>query len=146
MPTFRPGKPAWILSQQANQSFPAGAVQDVAWDDLIHFEDVQLLGGGTEVWVDRPGLYLVGVQVTRNATATASPVTVRLRQAGVTLLLNQTVSSANAMTAPLTRLIHMNDVEPLVVNATLHTLLAATTAAPSTEFWGVRVGPVRWVG
>lgn len=143
MPVFRPGKPFWILSQSANQTVVGGSTTDLEWDDVIA-EDGDFSLSATTVTVELPGLYLLGWQVTRVATATASPMVVRLRQAGATLLLNQGINTANAHTLTGTRLLWLPAADDLVINVTLHNTLTTTTSAPSTEWWGVRVGPVRW--
>lgn len=143
MPAFRSGKPSWILSQTANQTIAAGGAVDLVWTDTI-WEDPVVFDGTSTITVDRPGLYLIGTHVTRAAAATGSPITVRIRQDGVTIVLNQTSSVAGTLSVPLTRLVHCPAGSQFVINVTFHATLSTTTSAPSTEFWGARIGPDRW--
>lgn len=143
MPAFRSGKPSWILSQLANQTIAAAGAVDLIWTDTI-WEDPVVFDGTSTVTVDRPGLYLIGAHVTRAAAASGSPITVRLRQNGVTIVLSQSSSVAGTLTVECHRLLKCSAGDQLVVNVTFHATLSTTTSAPSTEFWGARVGPERW--
>lgn len=143
MPVFRPGKPSWVLGQSAGQLITAGSTTDLQWD-VVDWEDPDVFDGVSAVSVDRPGLYLIGTHVTRAAAATASPITVRLRLNGTTWVLNQTANVSGTVSVPLVAMKKLVAGDQVLVNVTLHNTTNQSTSAPSTEFWGARIGPERW--
>lgn len=143
MADFRSAKPSWVLGQSAGQTIGAGAATDLIWD-VVDWQDPAVFDGVSTITVDRPGLYLIGAHITRAAAATASPLTVRLRLNGTTWVLNQAANTANAVSVPVTALKKLAAGDQVLVNATLHNTVAQATSAPSTEFWGARIGPERW--
>ena len=143
MPAFRAGKPSWVLGQSAGQSIGAGAAADLVWD-VVDWQDPVIFDGTSTVTVDRPGLYLIGAHVTRVAGGTAGVPVVRLRLNGVTWVLNNGLNTAAAVSLPVTAMKKLEAGDQVLVNVSFSLVSAVATSAPSTEFWGSRIGPERW--
>lgn len=140
---FRSGKPAWVLGQSAGQSIPAGSATDLVWD-VIDWQDPEIFDGSSAITVDRPGLYLIGAHVTRVAGGTAGVPVVRLRLNGVTWVLNNAITTAGAVSVPCIAMRKLEAGDVLTVNVSFSAASAVATSAPSTEWWGARIGPERW--
>lgn len=142
MPAFRPGKPSWILGQSVPQVV-LGLTVDLVWD-VIEWEDPPLFDGTSTVIIDRPGLYLVGCNVTKGAAGSPGVPVVRIRRNGVTEVLNQQLNTAATLTMSLWRLLKCAEGDALLINVSFHATLPVSTSPGSTEFYGSRIGPERW--
>lgn len=143
MPAFRSGKPSWVLGQSVGQSIAAGGAVDLVWD-VVDWESPVIFDGTSTITVDRPGLYLIGAHVTRVAGGTAGVPVVRLRLNGSTWVLNNALSTAAAVSVPVTAMKKLDAGDQVLVNVSFSNVSAVATSPASTEFWGARIGPERW--
>lgn len=143
MSLFRSGKPSFRATQSLSQVIAAGAVT-LQFDTVEFEEPAGLWDGVSNFTVDRPGLYLLGVQAGRLAVATSSTVIVRARIGINTRQSFQTVTSTSGIVGQTIVLTHLDAGDVFSGNVTFHPTLASATIATQTQIWAARVGPKRW--
>lgn len=142
MPDFRSSKPGFRVTQPSAQSIAAGA-QDLEFPTVV-FEDPAGWDGTSLYVVDRPGLYLIGVQAGRAAVASSSTIIVRARVNGSTVQSFQSLSTTAGVVAMVTVPVHLEAGDEIGGQVTFHPSLAADTIPAQTQLWGLRLGPKRW--
>lgn len=142
MPEFRSGKPAFRATQTVAQAIAAG-VQTLTFDAL-DYEDPASWDGTSVYTVERPGLYLCGVQAGRTAVGSSSTIIVRLIAQATAQFSFQSLSTTAGVVAGTVVPIHLEEGDTISANVTFHPTLASATIPAQTHLWAVRVGPKRW--
>lgn len=142
MPSFRVGKPRLRLELAANVVLAAG-FQLVPWD-LVVFDDVGGYDGAGTYTFDRPGLWLFGSQLRRDAVASSSNVFGRSMLNGVLDYSSPDISTTAAQARHFGGLVQVEEGDTYRIEVRLHTTLAATLTAGTSWWWMTRIGPERW--
>lgn len=143
MPAFRSAKPSFRVKQTVAQNVAPGG-QFLTFDTVV-FEEPAGLWTGPDTWtVDRPGLYLIGVQAGRSSVATSSTIIVRVVINAATQQSFQSITTTNGIVAQVIVPLHLEAGDTVKGNVTFHPTASVNSIAAQTHMWGIRVGPKKW--
>lgn len=144
MPAFRTGHPRTRLIMTATHAMAAG-VNTLSWD-AADYDDESQWNGTTDILIERAGLYLLNVQVSRVTGGSSSPVIVRIVVNGVTtLLVGQTVPANGNMKAGVLGVLELDAATVIKATVQFSATEVINMSATSTYLEAIRIGPVRYV-